>query len=96
LAEHTEFVRSVDAKGNVTPERILSISTEEDVQIYENRFVMTLIKKLIIFIEKRYNFIKDHGETRDSDVLLIHNISTIDGMSPTNAITRLKSQQALR
>jgi hypothetical protein len=89
LAEHTEFVRSVDKKGNVTPDRILSISTEEDVQIFENRFVMTLINKLIIFIEKRYNFIKDHGETRDSDVLLIHNISTIDGLR-YECDTRLK------
>jgi len=89
LAQHTEFVRSVDSKGNVTPDRILSISTEEDIQIFENRFVMTLINKLIIFIEKRYSFIKDHGETCDSDVLLIHNISTIDGLT-YECDTRLK------
>lgn len=89
LAQHTEFVRSVDSKGNVTPDRILSISTDEDIQIFENRFVMTLINKLIIFIEKRYNFIKDHGETRDSDVLLIHNISVVDGLR-YECDTRLK------
>jgi len=81
LAMHSEYVRDIDDKGNVTPEKILSISTEEDYQIYENRFVMTLIKKLVIFIERRYKFIKDHGETTNSDVLLIHNVTTIDGVT---------------
>src|SRR5574344_1091508 len=79
LASHSELVHSVDAKGNVTPERILTIETEEDLQIYENRFVMTLINKAMLFIEKRYQFIKDHGETRDSDVLLLHGNTNIDG-----------------
>ena len=49
------------------------------MQIYENRFVMTLIKKCSLFIEKRFNFIKDHGETLDSDLLLIKSVSDIDG-----------------
>lgn len=79
LASHSELVHSVDAKGNVTPERILTIETEEDLQIYENRFVMTLINKAMLFIEKRYQFIKDHGETRDSDVLVLHGATNIDG-----------------
>ena len=61
LAMHSEYVRNIDDQGNVTPDKILSISTEEDFHIYENRFVMTLIKKLVIFIERRYKFIKDHG-----------------------------------
>jgi hypothetical protein len=81
LAMHSEYVRDIDKDGMVTPDKILSISTEEDFQIYENRFVMTLIKKLVIFIERRYKFIKDHGETTDSDVLLIHNVTEIDGVT---------------
>jgi hypothetical protein len=81
LAAHSEFVHGVDKRGNIIPEKILTISTEEDLQIYENRFVMTLIQKLVLFIEKRYNFIRDHGETRNSDVLLIHSQVTIDGVS---------------
>ena len=72
-------MHSVDEKGNVTPEKILTIHAEIDMQIYENRFVMTLIKKCSLFIEKRFNFIKDHGETLDSDLLLIKSVSDIDG-----------------
>lgn len=79
LASHTQFVHSVDKNGNITPERILTIHAETDVQIYENRFVMTLMKKCALFIEKRYQFIKSHGETFNSDLLLIHATSEIDG-----------------
>ena len=81
LASHSQFVRSIDAKGNVTPEKILTIHSEMDAQIYENRFVMTLIRKCITFIQARYWYIKEHGETYDSDLLLIHNKVTVNGVT---------------
>ena len=81
LASHSQFVRSIDAKGNVTPEKILTIHSEMDAQIYENRFVMTLIHKCITFIQARYWYIKEHGETFDSDLLLIHNKVTVNGVT---------------
>src|SRR5574344_1204092 len=34
LAMHSEYVRDIDSQGNVTPDKILSISTEEDFHIY--------------------------------------------------------------
>jgi hypothetical protein len=92
LAMHSEYVREIDDKGNVVPDKILSISTEEDFQIYENRFLMTLMKKLVIFIERRYQFIRDHGETTDSDLLVIHNVSEIDGIT-YEVDTRLKASK---
>ena len=81
LASHSQFVRSIDAKGNVTPEKILTIHSEMDAQIYENRFVMTLINKCITFIQARYWYIKEHAETNDSDLLLIHNKVTVNGVT---------------
>lgn len=79
LASHTQFVYDVDKEGNVTPMKLLSIESDVDYWIYENRFIATLIKKAAIFIEKRVNYIKDHGETRDSDLLLLHTDTNIDG-----------------
>lgn len=81
LASHSQFVRSIDEQGNVTPEKILTIHSEMDAQIYENRFVMTLIRKCITFIQARYWFIKEHAETNDSDLLLVHNKVTINGVT---------------
>lgn len=80
LASHTQFVHSVDEKGNVTPEKLLVPESDIDYWIYENRFLMTLINKASVFVEKRFLFVKDHGETRDSEVLLLHTLSEVSGV----------------
>lgn len=80
LASHSQFVHGFDEEGNVVPEKILSISSDDNYQIYENRLVMSLILKLSIFVQNRYQYIKDHGETRNSNVLLVHSDFTLDGV----------------
>lgn len=80
LASHTQYVHSVDDKGNVTPEKLLVPESDIDYWIYENRFLMTLINKASVFVEKRFLFVKDHGETRDSEVLLLHTLSEVAGV----------------
>ena len=81
FATHSQFVQSIDSNGEVIPEKVLTIYTEIETAIYENRFIMTLIKRSLAFIQKRYQYILEHGETRDSDLLLIHNKTTIDNVT---------------
>lgn len=81
LASHTQFIRKVLDDGNIEPEKILSVNTEEDFQIYENRFVATLITKLVEFVERRYSFIEQHLDTKDTEVLVIHCVSLIQGVT---------------
>ncbi|MBP5216371.1 MAG: DUF2357 domain-containing protein, partial [Bacilli bacterium] len=81
LASHSQFVRGFDEEGNVIPEKILSISSEENYQTYENRFVMSLIMKLSVFVANRYNYVKTHGETWNTNVLLMHSKVEIDGVT---------------
>ena len=81
FATHSQFVQSVDDNGDVIPEKVLTIYAETDTAIYENRFVMTLIKRCLSFIQKRYTYIVEHGETKDSDLLLVHNKTTIDDVT---------------
>ena len=81
FSTHTQYIREVDKDGNVLPSKILTIQTETDLAIYENRFIMTLIRRLIRFIQTRYDWIMEHKETYDSDLLLIHNKTTIDGVT---------------
>ena len=80
LASHSQFIHGFDDDGNVIPERILTIDSDDDYQTYENRLVMSLMQKLAIFVTNRYQYIKDHGETRNSNVLLLHSIVEIDGV----------------
>ena len=81
FSTHTQYIREVDKDGNVLPSKILTIQTETDLAIYENRFIMTLIRRLIRFIQTRYDWIMEHKETYDSDLLLIHNKTNIDGIT---------------
>ncbi len=58
LAANSRYVKTITEAGEVIPEKILTIFREEDLAIYENRFVKTLIDKLVLFVEKRYATIK--------------------------------------
>lgn len=80
FATHSHLIRNIDDNGDVIPEKILTIHAETDAHIYENRFIMTLIRRCIAFIQTRYNFVIEHGETYDSDLLLLHNTTQIDGV----------------
>lgn len=81
FASHSQYIRDIDEYGEVTPEKILTIHAETDTAIYENRFVMTLIKKCLSFIQTRYWYVIEHGETKDSDLLLLHNKTVIDDIT---------------
>lgn len=55
LAQHTDYIQNVDRKtGRITPSKILNIHKEESLFTYENKFVNTLIDRLFIFINTRY------------------------------------------
>ena len=81
FATHSQFVRNINEKNEVIPEKVLTIYAETDMAIYENRFVMTLIRRCLSFLQMRFNYIIEHGETRDSDLLLIHNKTEIGNIT---------------
>ncbi len=55
LAQHTDYIQSVDRKtGKITPSKILNVYKEETLETYENKFVNTLVDRLYIFINSRY------------------------------------------
>ena len=55
LAQHTDFIQDIDEKtGKITPSKILNIHKEESLMTYENKFVNTLVDRLFVFINIRY------------------------------------------
>ena len=89
FASHTQFIRNIDDDGNVIPEKILTIFSETDTAIYENRFIMTLIRRTMAFIKSRYEFIKEHIHTYDSDLLQVMNRTQI-GANTYEIYSRIK------
>jgi exonuclease SbcC len=64
LAQHTNMISKVEG-DNVTPSRILNITKEESYEIYENRFIYTLLLKLKDFVTMRYDKIKKASATQE-------------------------------
>lgn len=59
LSQHTNLISSVDKKGMVIPSKILNTSKEESFDIYENRFIYTLLLKIRDFIDRRFTVMKN-------------------------------------
>ena len=58
LAMHSENIKTIDEDGNVIPSKLLTTHSEVDYAIYENRFIMTLINRLAVFVGNRYEVIR--------------------------------------
>ncbi len=69
LAQHTNMINSVTKDGMVTPNRILNVFREESFDIYENRFIYTLLINVRNFIEKRYGVIFKLAGDENVDIL---------------------------
>ena len=79
LASHSQFVKSIDENGNVTPSKILNVYNDDFFAIYENKFVATLLRRLFIFVEKRYDYIIHQATLKDVELLYFKNKTEIDG-----------------
>ena len=78
LASHTQYIKEVDENGDVIPSKILSHSNEDNLYTYENRFIATFIRRLVLFIEKRYEFVQNMIPLHVEDVLYVKNKSLIN------------------
>ena len=83
LSSHSQFVKEIDSEGNVIPNKILNIETEDNYLTYENKFIATLIRRLVLFVEKRYEYIEKYSPLRDYEVLYVKNKSIINGIEYT-------------
>ena len=79
LASHTQFIKEIDENGNVVPSKILSQFHKEELHTYENRFIATFVRRLVLFVEKRYEFIKNTITFDTKDILYVKNKSIVDG-----------------
>lgn len=63
LASHSENIKSVNRQGEVIPSKVMTSYSESDIGTYENRFIMTLVNKVYLFIERRYDLIVEKLHT---------------------------------
>ncbi len=82
LTQHSDLIDKYDMEdGTVIPNRILNVFKEESLNIYENRFVCTLIAELQHFVNKRYNVIFEN--TKDELGAFFEMESRVDNYTET-------------
>ena len=79
LASHTQYIKEIDEYGNVIPSKLLSMVADDDIRTYENRFIATFVRRLLLFIEKRYEFVSKFAELHDDHILYFKNQSIVEG-----------------
>lgn len=60
LSANTHLIKDVTSSGEVIPKKVLTSYSDINYQTYENRFIMSLIDRLFIFVKSRYDIIKDN------------------------------------
>ena len=63
LSSNSQYVQNITDKGEVRPKKLLTTELNEDLAIYENRFICSLVHFAISFVEKRYNDISVHADS---------------------------------
>ena len=79
LASHSQYVKNISDKGDVVPDKILNIGADDDFLTYENKFIATLVKRLVLFVEKRYQYIARNTPLRHVQFLKYKTTQAIDG-----------------
>ena len=79
LASHTQYIKDIKENGDVIPAKILSLYNKEELHTYENRFIATFIRRLILFVDKRYEFIKKTVSLDEKEIMYVKNKSIVDG-----------------
>lgn len=77
LSQHTNFIAKVEG-DMVTPNKILTIEREETFATYENRVLMTLIRKALNFVDDKYTKMKDVPNDSYNDIKVVRHMD-LDG-----------------
>ena len=61
LSQHTDYISKVE-DDNIIPSKILNVFRDETNKTYENKFINTLINRLFLFVERRYETALKEGK----------------------------------
>ncbi|MBR4768553.1 MAG: DUF2357 domain-containing protein [Lachnospiraceae bacterium] len=68
LAQHTDMISKIEG-DKITPSKLLNVFREETMQTYENKFLNTLISRLLSFVSIRYDVAKNEGKDEKDTTL---------------------------
>ncbi len=89
LAQNTNLIQDVEEDGTVIPLKLLNVYREETVDLYENRFIKSLVDNL-------YGFVNDKlkGEVEDSRVDVVNNVTYNINQNNLNVSLKIESKNS--
>lgn len=73
LAQNTNLIQEVHDDGTVIPLKLLNVYREETIDLYENRFIKSLVDNLYTFVQNKLN------ESDQKSYAKIKNVVTYEG-----------------
>ena len=83
LSSHTHLIKEITKEGEVIPSKVLTTFAEEELAIYENRFIKSLVKRMEMFLERRYEVMKVSLESFETERLNVVNKFLMSGQEVT-------------
>ena len=83
LTSHTQLIKEITKEGDVIPSKVLTTYAEEELATYENRFIKSLVKRIEMFIERRYEVMKVSLESFETERLNVKNEFLMSGQKVT-------------
>ncbi len=83
LSSHTQLIKEITKAGDVIPSKVLTTYAEEELAIYENRFIKSLVRRCEMFLERRYEVMKVSLESFATDRLNVSNEFLMSGQKVT-------------
>ena len=74
LAQNTNLIQEVHDDGTVIPLKLLNVYREETIDLYENRFIKSLVDNLYTFVQNKLN------ESDQKSYAKIKNVVTYEGV----------------
>lgn len=68
LSKNAGFIEDIEENGDVKPGKLLNVFKEETFNTYENRFIYTLIQKMLIIIRKEKKKLMAREKTKSTEI----------------------------
>ncbi|MBQ3253073.1 MAG: DUF2357 domain-containing protein, partial [Acholeplasmatales bacterium] len=83
LSSHTHLIKEITKDDDVIPSKVLTTFAEEELATYENRFIKSLVKRMEMFLERRYEVMKVSLESFETERLNVANKFLMSGQEVT-------------
>lgn len=76
LSQHTNLIQDIDEDDMIKPSKVLNVNKEDTVDIYENRFIYSLLLKLNTFVRAQLELLNENGSYYKCDRKTVYEADT--------------------